>query len=50
MIADHETNVVLVADTLERQFPTVYSGVGDILGRHGIPLRTIPRTQGQRVL
>jgi len=45
MIADHETTVVFVADTLERQFPAVYSGLGDILGRHGIPLRIIPGTR-----
>ena len=45
MIADHETNVVFVADTLERQFPAVSSGLKDILGRHGIPLRIIPGTQ-----
>jgi agmatine deiminase len=45
MIADHETNVVFVADTLERQFSADYFGLGEILGRHGIPLRTIYRTQ-----
>ncbi len=45
MIADHETNVVYVADTLEREFPAVYSGLRDILGRHQIPLRTIPGTR-----
>src|SRR4051794_16390251 len=45
MIEDHETNVVFVADSLERGFPAVYSGLEDILGRHGIPLRTIPGTR-----
>ena len=45
MIADHETNVVFVADTLEREFPAVYSGLGEILGRHDIPLRIIPGTR-----
>ena len=45
MIADLETNVVFVADTLEREFPAVYSGLRDILGRHEIPLREIPETR-----
>ena len=45
MIADHETNVVYVADTLELKFPSVFGGLKTILGRHGIPLRTIPGTQ-----
>ena len=45
MIADLEINVVFVADTLEREFPAVYSGLGEILERHGIPLRTIPGTR-----
>lgn len=42
MIADHETNVIFVADTLKRRFPDVYQGLSSILGGHGIPLRTIP--------
>ena len=45
MIADHETNVVFVADTMEREFPAVSSDLKDILGRHDIPLRTIPGTR-----
>ena len=45
MITDQETNVVFVADTLELEFPAVYSGLRDILGRHEIPLRTIPGTR-----
>ena len=45
MIAEQETNVVFVADTLEREFPAVYFGLKDILGGHDIPLRTIPRTR-----
>jgi agmatine deiminase len=45
MIADHETNVVYVADTLERRFPSVYGGLRTILERHSIPLRTIPGTR-----
>ena len=45
MIADHETNVVFVAVTLEREFPAVYSGLKNILGHHDIPLRTIPGTR-----
>lgn len=44
MIADHETNVVYVADTLEKKFPDVYRGLASILGGHAIPLRTIPGT------
>jgi hypothetical protein len=44
MIADGETNVVFVADTLERSFPGVYRGLASILGEHGIPRRTIPGT------
>ena len=45
MIADRDTNVVFVADTLERRFPDVYRGLASILGEHGIPLRTIPGTR-----
>lgn len=45
MIADHEANIVYVADTLERRFPTIHVGLRTILGRHGIPLRTIPGTK-----
>jgi len=45
MIADHETNVVFVAETLERKFPSVYRGLSSILGGHGIPLRTITGTK-----
>lgn len=45
MIADRETNVVFVADTLERSFPGVYRGLASIFGGSGIPLRTIPGTK-----
>jgi len=45
MIADHETNVVYVADTLERRFPSVFGGLKAILEQHGIPLRTISGTR-----
>lgn len=45
MIADHEANVVYVADTLERKFPDVHVGLRTILERHGIPLRIIPATK-----
>ena len=42
---DYETNVVYVADTLERKFPAVHVGLRTILERQGIPLRVIPRTK-----
>ena len=45
MISDHETNVVFVADTLERRFPAVYGCLKTILETHGIPLRVIPGTR-----
>ena len=45
MIADHETNAVFVADTLEHEFPAVYTGLSEILGHHEIPLRTISGTR-----
>jgi hypothetical protein len=45
MIADHETNVVYVADTLERRFPTVHDGLKLILEQYGIPFRIIPGTR-----
>jgi agmatine/peptidylarginine deiminase len=45
MIADRDTNVVFVADTLPRRFPTISSGLQAILAEHGIPLRTIPGTR-----
>ena len=45
MIADPDTNIVFVADTLEREFPSVASGLRSILERHGIPLSTIPGTR-----
>lgn len=45
MIADRETNVVYVADTLERRFPSVHCGLKSILEQRGIPLRTIPGTR-----
>ncbi len=45
MIADHETNVVFVADTLKRRFPGVYQGLALILCEHDIPLRMIPGTR-----
>jgi len=44
MIADSDTNVVFVADTLERRFPAIYRGLASILGDHGVPLRTIGGT------
>jgi agmatine deiminase len=44
MIADNETNVVYVADTLEPRFPAVFRGLKTILESHGIPLRVIPGT------
>jgi hypothetical protein len=45
MIADSETNVVYVADTLELKFPAVYQGLKTILESHGIPLGVIPGTR-----
>ena len=45
MIADHETNVVYVADTLEGRFPSIHAGLKAILKEHGIPLRIIPGTR-----
>lgn len=45
MIADHQTNTVFVADTLEPQFPEVFHGLKAILDRHGIPLGIIPGTR-----
>ncbi len=45
MIADHEANVVYVADTLERRFPSVHVGLKTILERHGTPLQIIPGTR-----
>ena len=45
MIADHETNVVFVADTLKGRFPSVYGGLKSILEHYGIPLRIIPGTK-----
>ena len=44
MIADYETNVVYVADTLERRFPDVFQGLKLNLESRGIPLRVIPGT------
>ncbi len=44
MIADRDADVVFVADSLERGFPGVYRGLASILGKHAIPLRTIPGT------
>ncbi|CAN5880196.1 hypothetical protein BH23PLA1_BH23PLA1_39060 [soil metagenome] len=44
MIADCDTNVVFVADALERRFPAVYRELASILAEHAIPLRTIPGT------
>ena len=44
MIADHETNVVYVADTLERKYPDVHRRLASILREHAIPLRVIPGT------
>ena len=41
MIADHETNVVYVADTLERKYPDVHRRLALILRKHAIPLRVI---------
>lgn len=45
MIADHDTNVVFVADTLERRFPGVHRRLAAILGEDGVPLRPIPGTR-----
>lgn len=45
MVVDSDTNVVFVADTLERQFPDVYRGLASILNDHAIPLETIPGTR-----
>ena len=45
MIADSETNVVFVADTLEPRFPEIYRGLKEILDDHGIPFMTIPGTR-----
>ena len=45
MIADHETNVVFVADTLEPRFPEVFQGLREILADHGIPFGVIPGTR-----
>ncbi len=45
MIQDRDTNIVFVADRLERRFPDVYRGLMAILTEHGIPLRTIPGTR-----
>jgi len=42
MIADSDTNVVFIADTLAQRFPAVYRGLASILREHAIPLRTIP--------
>ena len=44
MIADHETNVVYVADTLERKYPGVHRQLASILREHAIPMRVIPGT------
>ena len=35
MIADYETNVVYVADTLEPRFPEIFRGLREILADHG---------------
>jgi agmatine deiminase len=45
MIADHQTNTVFVADTLEQRFPEVFRGLRTILEPHGIPLGIIPGTR-----
>jgi agmatine deiminase len=45
MIADCDTNVVYLADTLEPRFSQVYRGLKSILAEHGIPLRKIPGTR-----
>lgn len=45
MIADHETNVVFVADTLEPRFPEVFQGLREILADHGVPFGVIPGTR-----
>ena len=44
MIADSDSNVVFVADTLGRNFPAVYQRLASILREHDVPLRTIPGT------
>ena len=45
MIADQNTNLVLVADTLDREFSAISSGLRAILECQEIPLRTIPGTR-----
>src|SRR4051794_29963288 len=45
MIADCDTNLVFVADTLERSFTGVYRGLASILGEHVVPFRTVPGTK-----
>ena len=45
MIADRDTNVVFVADTLELRFPDVYHGLKSILAEHGISLRKVQGTR-----
>ncbi len=45
MIADHDINVVFVADTLKGRFPSVYGGLKTILEHHGIQLRVILGTK-----
>jgi agmatine deiminase len=45
MIADSDTNVVFVADTLVGRFPELYAGLRAILTEHCIPLRTIQGTR-----
>jgi agmatine/peptidylarginine deiminase len=45
MIADSESNVVFVSDTLKPGFPKLYRGLESILATHGIPLETIPGTR-----
>jgi hypothetical protein len=37
MISDYESNIVYVADTLERRFPAIYEGLKTILELHKIP-------------
>lgn len=44
MIADCDTNVVFVADTLEKKLPHVHEQLSSILAERGVPVRAIPGT------
>jgi agmatine deiminase len=45
MIAESDTTVVYVADTLERRFHDVFHALKSILTDHGVPLKIIPGTR-----